>query len=374
MLQERGTFIPRGIVVLAATLGIICALLIGVFAFLLPAVRIRREYVAATCMVVSASISCGGECRNATVASSSFPGLAIIIRSGRGTAPCDSAATCHEQFTCRFKETPDGVAVREDIAAFPPGMALFVALAGILAVGLGLYLSHDALRACGWDLTSATPVRVVLFAPPGIDVRALVCAVKARWPRVEARGLSYRTYVDEDGRVAVEALRAFETEVGPGVAGLVFCIGADGRNEQAVLDAVPETFYRVLVLPTLEDCVDVVCGTESKKGEVNKEAHHGVSEMTGSGVATCEVEQAHQALTQMADLFDSVYTVGALEFRNDRWIAMRAISPYVPFRLGFVSVWDRLRAAIWNASSRMLTAVTWPKPGRPRGATDQENS
>lgn len=374
MLHERGTFIPRQIVVLVGSLGIICALLIGFLAFFLPASRIRRDYTLATCTVISASVSCDGECRNAVVTSPSFAGESAIVLPGRRTAPCNSAAACREKFPCRFKKTSNGVAVREDVSAFPTGLALFVALACVLALALGLYLSHDALRACGVDLTSANPVFVVVFTPPGVDVPALVRAIKARWPRLEARGLSYRTYVDEDGHVAVEALRAFQTEARPGAAGLVFCIGADGRNERVVLDAVPEMFYRVLVLPRVEDCVEVVCGVDGRHDVHEHDQKVSAENSEGADVATCHVEQANKALTDMADLFDSVYSVGALEFGNDRWIAMRAVSPYVPFRLGFMSFWDRLTAAVRHVSGRVLTKITWTKSRHAAATRDEENS
>lgn len=361
MLHERGTFIPRPIVLLVGTFGIICALLIGFLAFFLPASRVRRYYALANCTVISASISCDGECRRAIVISPSFEGESVIILSGKGTAPCTSDASCDEEFRCRYKETTNGILVRETVSAFPLGLTLFVALAGILAVGLALYISHDALRACGLDLTSGTPVFVVMFMPPGVGLPALVQEIKARWPRIEARGLSYRTYDDVDGHVPVDALRAFQTEARPGAAGMVFCVGAHGRNERAILDAVPDNFYRVLLLPRVEDCVDLVCGGDSQ----NEEHCHDQRldpENIGPNLAVCEVEQAHKALSDMAGQFDSVYAIGALEFGNNSWIAMRAVSPYVPFRLGIVSFVDRLAIAFKGAGNRILTAITRAKP------------
>lgn len=354
-------FIPRPIAILSALLAILAALTIGIVAFLLPAHRIRRDYTATTCTAIHATLACSGACRNLTVVSSDFAGTAFLLRTGRRAAPCASAAACKEMFACRFRLQNGRAVVREAVSAFPKGMILFVSIAGVILVCLLVYLLQIALKAFGIDVLSATPIQVVLFVPPGVDAVALVGAVRARWPRVEARALSYRMYIREEGKVAVDAARAFQTPAKKG-AGLVFIVSADGRNEGAVLDAVPESFYRVLVIPSLEDCLQAACagieGTQDARLQQGSQADEtlarSVSSRADSAVADREVRAACLSLEEMASQFDSVYSVGAWEFGSHSWIAVRALSPYVPLRVGIVSFAERVKIGVGQASNRTL--------------------
>lgn len=96
-------------------------------------------------------------------------------------------------------------------------MALIVALAAF-AVCLGIYVVHDALRACGCDVfqslrhcSSRSP-----FALPAIDVSAFVRAIKAKWPVSRLVGCYIACMSMKMRQVAAEALHVFETEAGFG--------------------------------------------------------------------------------------------------------------------------------------------------------------
>lgn len=363
MADEDQRFIPRPIAALTGICAVVTALAIGIFAFLLPANRVRRDYAPSECTVISALIACRGECRNATVTSPDFEGRATIFLDGRGSAPCSTIASCDESFSCRYRVEQNGVAVREDISAFPLGMILFLALAGVITLGLLVYLVHDILRHFGIDLTSSSTLRVVLFVPAGADGNALAAEVTARWPRVEARGLSYRTYIQEEDKVAVAARRTFTTPAKSGATGLVFIVTADGRNEKAVLNAVPDSFYRVLVLPSLEDCLQnrSVTTASARLGQETRNVEEvlvgAISSKVDSTTAASEIEAAHESLVAMAADFDSVYTVGTLEFGNHAWVAMRALRPYIPIRTMIVSYCERIRGKLGRLGQRLTHVI-----------------
>lgn len=341
MAQGLKKLVPRSVVILFALLGIICALLIGFLAFFLPASRIRREYELATCTVTSASVACGGECRNVTVTSSSFKGRSTLLLSGRGTAPCESTHSCDDEFLCRFKQTAEDLVVRENVSAFPLGFCLFVALACMLILMLGMYLWNDLLQACGIDLTSRSPVYVTIFTVPGMDIPSLVHAITARWPRVLAKDLSYPIVDSADAYTATDKLQTYYSETSGDIAGLVVCVSVDSGSASAVLDSVPEYVYRVLLLPRVEDYVAAVRKHDGDR--ILEDSHMQHSHASEVAMApTCEVEDTHNALCSMADRFDSVYTIGTLEFGRNSWIAMRAVSPYISARLALVSFFDRI--------------------------------
>lgn len=363
MAETSKPFIPRTVITLCVFLSVSACVTIGILAFYLPAHRIRRDYSLTFCIANAASVSCSGECRSLTVSAPAFDSFATIILSGRRNAPCNSVDECDEQFPCRFMQTPEGVAVREEVRAFPTGLILFIILAAIQTIALFLYLANQSLLQCGIDFLSDDAVRLVIFMPPGVDSVAIVEAVRSRWPRLDARALAYRTYIEAEGRAKVDAREAFDTPPARTAQGLVFCVTADGRNDRAVLSAVPETFYRMLVLPQLEDCVRAMCRRDGEDCVVNEVLSRQISAREGSIIATGEVEKTHHTLTEMSDHFDSVYTVGSWEFGNNMWIARRAVSPYIPLRIAITSLWMRTRIGLGIAFSRLFRSLCCFKDG-----------
>lgn len=353
-------FIPRPILFLTAFLALFSAVTIAIVAFVLPARRIRREYAAATCTALSATLACAGACRNLTVVSPSFNARATLLRNGRGLAPCFSAGTCAEVFACRFRVLSGAVALREDVASVPAGAVLFLVLAAAILLALGVYVVQAVLKALGVDLTSAPPVLVAIFHPPGLDAVLLTAAVRARWPGVEARGLSYRLS-DDVGGVPDAAAAAFGT---PGKlrSGVVFFVLADGRTEQAVLDAVPDAFYRVLVLPVLDDCLECASGPDADGNGGAGGLVRVLSSRGDAPVAEVEVRAAYRSLEELSARFDSVYSVGSWEFGNYSWIAVRALSPYVPLRVSIMSFGERVRAGFGEVSARVVEAMCCWRP------------
>lgn len=357
MSDTAKPLIPRPIVITCALLGITASIVIGIVAFLLPVQRIRRDFQFTRCTATFATLSCADQCRNLTLSASPFPSPAFLIRYGRGNAPCDSIETCDEQLPCRYNITSDGIVVRENVAAFPPGLILFVVLAAIQAIALLLYLSHECLLHYGIDLLSDNVIRVVTFLPMGVDASAVIHAITSRWPKVEVRGLSYRTYDDGPHEVEMEARDAFNTPAERYTVGLVFCVSADGRNDEAVLNAIPESFYRVLVLPQIADCVRAACGDMKEDPVIGEVLAEQISPQEGSRINVDEVENTYRGLIAMLPRFDSVYTVGSWEFGNHVWIARRSVSPYVPLRVAFTSQWIRNRMRFSSTLGQLLHIV-----------------
>lgn len=364
--------IPRPIVIICAALGITASIVIGIVAFLLPAQRTRRDYQFTQCTAISATLSCTEQCRNLTLSAPPFPSPAFLIRYGRGNAPCDSIETCDERLPCRYNITSDGIVVRENVSAFPSGLTLFIVLAAIQATALLLYLLHECLVHYGVDLLSDDAVRVVVFLPMGVDASAVIHAITSRWPKIEARGLTYRTHNEGPRQVEMEARDAFSTPAERYTVGLVFCVSADGRNDEAVFNAVPESFYRVLVLPQIADCVHAACGDMKEDPVVGEVLTEQISPQEGSRVSIDEVEKTYRGLLAMLPRFDSVYTVGSWHFDNHVWIA-RSVSPYVPLRVAFTSQWVRNRMRFSSILGQLLQVICCSRKG-PRGDRDDQSS
>lgn len=374
MIDSGGKFVSRSFVLTSAALVVVALLSIGIAVFLLPGRSIRRNYKLANCTVVSAELACVSECRLATVTSQLFVGNATVELDGSGNAPCNSTAECEESFACRFRNEGGALEVREEVAAVAPGFIIFTSLAVIVICAVVAWCFHDCVRFCGADLSGNHALRLLLFFPRGVDTISLIRAITSRWPQVEARGLCYQTYIEDYERVKIEARRNFETPWAADKSGVVFCCLADGRNEASVLDAAPSGFYRVLVLPRLEDCIEAACEASEEHSE-NRLTHLTTLSSTANGfgppsspqtsvrssphgLLNCksaranakmrpgDVVASHASLVELVEVFDSVYKVGNSEVGDYSEISRRAVSPYVPLRISFVAVGIRLRTAI----------------------------
>lgn len=256
--EGRPTLVSRRFVVLVA-LAMAAGLVIIAFAvFFVPHAQVRRDYAPAACTEVAAVPSCSLECRVANVTAPEFPAgaSALIARDGIGRAPCASAVECGgDAFACRFKvvaTAPEVVlAVRKEPGAFSLGFVVFMALAAAVLVLLCVWLCADFMRYCG--LKSEHKLRAVVFLPPGIELFEVTRAARWRWPNVATRGLDFSSVVTErPDQFYVTVRRVLGHACKPEMRGVIFVVKANGRTDEQVLEAVPQDWFRVLVLPPLE--------------------------------------------------------------------------------------------------------------------------
>lgn len=256
--DARPTLVSQRFAVVIA-LGMAAGLAIIAFvAFYIPHARLRRDYAAATCTEQSAVPGCSLECRVANVTAPEFPADAsgLIARDGIGHAPCESAVECADgEFSCRFKvvaTAPEVVlAVRKEPGAFSLGFVIFMALAGVVIVLLCMWLCADCMKYFG--LKNEKKLGAVVFLPPGIELVDFTRASRRRWPNVDTRGLDFASMVTErPDQFSMTVRRVLSNACKPEMRGVIFVVKANGRTDEQVLEAVPQDWFRVLVLPPLE--------------------------------------------------------------------------------------------------------------------------
>lgn len=386
--------LTRGFATVVALFMACAMVVVALVAFYIPHNRIRRDYTQANCTVQAAEPSCSLECRIANVTSPSFPqnSTGVIARDGKGNSPCDSVALCDENFLCRFKvlETDSTgqvtLTVRSEPGRLSLGFILFVGLAGVVLLLLSVWLCADILRYCG--LKSGTKVEGVVFLPPGIELAEVTRAARHRWPIVDFRGLDFSNMVTEsEAGFFITVRRILSTPSREGKRGCVFVVRANGRNDMAVMEAIPQHWYRVCCLPPLQVCLGCIGASEdadlsSNGAMLSERTGGGLSERTSAAggeqsaaeqatspssratgfeernqVLGCEM--AHRELTRMssvdAGLFDYVYSdLTVADMKNYKQLVRSLIAPVVGLRTGIISVGVKFKQTLGQFGNSSL--------------------
>lgn len=329
-------FIPKVVAITSAVIAIVASILISIFVFYIPHADIKDRNEAAICVVQSAKLACNKECRLVKVMSESFSDVGIVERDGRRNAPCDSEKSCDESFECLYRTNP--LVVREQIPSVSVGFVLFLTIGVVLAIPTLFFALYYSL--------SSYPVRVILFVPQGVNVVLLTDSIREVWPPLDARGLKYidAQWNENTNQMQHAVYRAIESPWIPDKLGMVIVIVAAADNYQAILDAVPQSFYRVLVIPQLEACLKEELGKlqQDDKLDVENNIETNSSKSEHEKNVEEQVRTAHTKLKMMSEQFDSVYKVGELEMGSYRWIARRAMSQYVPYKIGCIAIGQRV--------------------------------
>lgn len=392
--EGRPTLVSRRFVVLTA-LAMAAGLVVIAFAvFFVPHARARRDYAPAACTEQAAVPSCSLECRVANVTAPEFPAgaSALLARDGIGRAPCESAVECGGgAFACRFKvvaTAPEVVlAVRKEPGAFSLGFVIFMALAAVVLVLLCVWLCADFMRYCG--LKSSEKLSAVVFLPPGIELFEVTRAARRRWPNVATRGLDFSSVVTErPDQFYVTVRRVLGHPCKPEMRGVIFVVKANGRTDEQVLEAVPQDWFRVLVLPPLEVITSQFTAAPTAEtsgepqtppafgGELNPESVTLSVEAQpdlmrrpaglGAGFQErnrlLEAETAHRELTRLskeeAGLFDYVHTsIKVKDLTNYPQLVRAMCGPVIGLRTASLAWSMRMRRSVHGVGTRILRLV-----------------
>lgn len=404
--EGRPTLVSRRFVVLTALAMAAGLVIIALAVFFVPHARVRRDYAPAACTEIAAVPSCALECRIANVTAPEFPAgaSALLARDGIGRAPCESAVECGGgAFACRFKvvaTAPEVVlAVRKEPGAFSLGFVVFMALAAVVLALLCVWLCADFMRYCG--LKSEHKLGAVVFLPPGIELFEVTRAARWRWPNVATRGLDFASVVTErPDQFYVTVRRVLGHACKPEMRGVIFVVKANGRTDEQVLEAVPQDWFRVLVLPPLEVITSqfTAPAAEEAGAEPDTPPAAGADVNPGSVTLPVEVQQpdlmrrpaglgagfqernrlleaetAYRELTRLsnedAGLFDHVHTsMKAKDLTNYPRLVRDICGPVIGLRTASLAWSMRVRRTVHGIGSSILRLVMCVREGDGKGA------